>query len=168
MRGLTLTTHGIVGGAIVSLMPTYPMLGLCLAFASHFALDAIPHLDYPIRSACADPDIGARMRFDRALLIDIVTIGSDAALGVVLAVALFAAQGNPMMVACGAVAAICPDVLQFAYLRLPYQPLASLQQFHCWIHTSHRMRQKPVLGVVSQLAFIVVFVIVARAVAAAV
>lgn len=163
---MTLTTHGIVGGAIASLLPTYPVFGLCLAFASHFLLDAIPHLDYPIRSASVNPNIGARMRYDRALMADVVTIGGDAALGVVLAVALFAARGSPILVACGAGAAMLPDVLQFAYLRFPCEPLVSLQRFHCWIHTSRRMKRKPVLGVVSQLAFIAVFVIAARAAAA--
>jgi hypothetical protein len=166
MRALTLTTHAVVGGAIVSLMPSFPMLGLCLAFASHFLLDAIPHLDYPIRSASVDPKIGARMRFDRALLIDTVTIGADAVLGIVLAVALFAAQANLLLVACGAGAAILPDALQFAYLRFRREPLASLQRFHCWIHTSNRMKRQPILGVVSQVAFVAVLVMATRAAAA--
>jgi hypothetical protein len=163
---LTLTTHGIVGGAIVSLMPSYPVLALCLAFASHFLLDAIPHLDYPIRSAAVDPKIGARMRYDRALLIDVVTIGGDAALGVVLAVALFASWHSALTVAGGACAAILPDALQFAYLRFRREPLMSLQRFHCWVHTSNQMKRQPILGVVSQLVFVAVLVIAARMAAA--
>jgi len=50
---MTLAAHSIVGGATVSLMPTHPVLGLCLAFARHFVLDAMPHWDYPMRSAMA-------------------------------------------------------------------------------------------------------------------
>jgi len=79
---LTLTTHGVVGGAIVSLIPTYPVLGLCLAFASHYLLDGIPHLDYPIRSASLRPNSAAPMKYDTALLTDAITISADAALGV--------------------------------------------------------------------------------------
>ena len=45
---LTLMTHAIVGAAIVGLVPAHPLLGLSLAFASHFILDALPHWDYPI------------------------------------------------------------------------------------------------------------------------
>jgi hypothetical protein len=88
-NALTLTTHAIVGGAIASLMPAHPWLGLSLAFASHFLLDALPHWDYPIRSSSINPDIAARMKYDGALIADLLTIGFDAALGIVVAVALF-------------------------------------------------------------------------------
>jgi hypothetical protein len=62
-------------------------------------------------------------------------------------------------------AAILPDVLQFAYTRFPHGPLASLQTFHRWAHISKGMKQ-PILGIVSQVIFLVVIVIVARTVAA--
>jgi hypothetical protein len=106
---VTLTAHGIVGGAIVSLMPAHPILGLCLAFASHYLLDAIPHWDYPIRSASVDPKIGARMRYDRALLADAIAIGTDGILGVALPVVLFATRESFVLIACGACAAMLPD-----------------------------------------------------------
>ena len=79
---MTLTTHGVVGGAIVSLIPTSPVLGLCLAFLSHYLLDSIPHFDYPIRSASLRPKSAAPMKYDTALLADAITISADAALGV--------------------------------------------------------------------------------------
>jgi hypothetical protein len=85
-----------------------------LAFASHYLLDAIPHLDYPIRSASLIPKSAAPMKYDTALMADAITIGADAALGVALALLLFAARGSVALVACGALAAILPDVLQFA------------------------------------------------------
>jgi hypothetical protein len=155
---LTLTAHGVVGGAIVSLIPTYPVLGLCLAFASHYLLDAIPHLDYPIRSASLIPKSAAPMKFDTALMADAITIGADAALGVALALLLFAARGSVALVVWGALAAILPDVLQFAYTRFPHEPLASLQSFHRWAHISKGMKQ-PILGIVSQVIFLVVIVV---------
>jgi hypothetical protein len=158
---LTLTTHGVVGGAIVSLIPAHPVLGLCLAFASHYLLDGIPHLDYPIRSASLGS--AAPMKYDTALLTDAITISADAVLGVALALLLFAARGSIALVACGALAAILPDVLQFAYTRFPHEPLASLQTFHRWAHTSKGMKQ-PILGIVSQVIFLVVIVIAARTV----
>jgi len=163
---VTLTTHGIVGGAIVALMPQHPIIGLCLAFASHFLLDAIPHWDYPIHSASVNPTIGARMRYDRDLLTDLVTIGADGALGVILGVILFATRESLVLVAGGACTAILPDALQFAYMRWPHQPLASLQRFHAWIHTSNGMKKMPIIGAASQVAFVIVFLAAARAVAA--
>jgi hypothetical protein len=70
---LTLTTHAIVGSAIASLIPTHPLLGICMAFASHFLLDALPHWDYPIRSPSVNPQPAAPMKYDRALLADVAT-----------------------------------------------------------------------------------------------
>ncbi len=162
---MTLTTHEVVGGAIVSLMPTYPALAVCLAFASHFLLDGIPHWDYPIQSACLRPKSAAPMKYDTALLTDAITIGADTALGMVLALFFFATRESIVVVACGAVAAIMPDFLQFAYIRFPRQPLESLQIFHRWAHTSNGMSKQPVLGILSQVTFLVVFVIAVRALA---
>jgi hypothetical protein len=105
------------------------------------------------------------MRYDSALLTDAITIGADTALGMVLALFLFATQGSIALVACGALAAILPDVLQFAYTRFPRQPLASLQTFHQWVHTSNGMSKQPILGIISQVTFLVTFVIAVRTVA---
>ena len=159
---MTLTTHAIVGGAIVSLMPVHPLLGVCVAFASHFLLDAIPHWDYPIRSASVNPEIAGSMKYDRALFADMVTIGADALLGIVLALILFTTQRSIILVLLGACAGILPDALQFAYMRFPRQPLASLQRFHQWSHTSHKL-SNPLLGVLSQFTFVVAFVMIVRA-----
>jgi hypothetical protein len=104
------------------------------------------------------------MKYDTALLMDAITISADAVLGVVLALLLFAARGSIALVACGALAAILPDVLEFAYTRFPHEPLASLQTFHCWAHTSKGMKQ-PILGIVSQFIFLVAIVITARTIA---
>jgi hypothetical protein len=156
---LTLTTHAIVGGAIASLMPAHPWLGLTLAFASHFLLDALPHWDYPIRSSSINPSVAARMKYDGALIADLFTIGGDAALGIV-AVILFNAQTptSYLLALGGACAGMLPDALQFAYMRFPHQPLASLQRFHEWIHTTHRMSKQAVLGITSQIAFVLAFI----------
>jgi hypothetical protein len=134
-----------------------------LAFASHYLLDGIPHLDYQIRSASLT-NSSVPMKYDTALMADAITISADAALGVALALLLFAARGSIALVACGALAAILPDVLQFAYTRFPHEPLASLQTLHRWAHTSKGMRQ-PILGIVSQVIFLVVIVIAVRTVA---
>jgi hypothetical protein len=165
---VTLTTHGIVGGAIVGLLPSHPIVGLCLAFASHFLLDSIPHWDYPIRSDSVRPEKKAVMKYDWALLADAITIGTDAILGLALALILFGTVNKPglfILVGLGASAAILPDALQFAYARFPREPLASLQRFHEWIHTSYQMRKQPVVGVVSQIAFVAIVVLMVRGIA---
>jgi len=47
---MILSTHAVVGGAIASFIPLHPLLVAVAGFASHFAIDAIPHWDYRLRS----------------------------------------------------------------------------------------------------------------------
>ena len=142
-------------------MPTHPLVGLTLAFGSHFVLDALPHWDYPIRSSCINPSHRTQMKYDRSLLMDFCTIGGDAALGIIFAVLLLSTPSGAdlALILAGACAGMLPDALQFAYTRLPHQPLTAIQRFHEWIHTSRQMRGLPVLGIVSQFAFVGIFLI---------
>lgn len=155
---MTLTAHGIVGAGVAVALQSHPVLAIAAAFASHFLVDAIPHYDYPIRSASINPKIGAPMRFDRALLLDFFSIGTDFALGMVLGTFLFGSSDLWSLAAIGAFMGIFPDPLQFVYGHFRHEPLVSLQKFHQWIHTSHHLREHVVLGVVSQLAFLFAFV----------
>ena len=58
-------------------------------------------------------------------------------------------------------------VPQFAYTRFPHQPLTSIQRFHEWIHTTRRMSKQPLLGITSQIAFVIVFVVAVQPLLAA-
>jgi hypothetical protein len=116
---MILTTHAVVGAALATFLPSHPAAAFAIGFASHFVLDAIPHLDYPIKSRSVDPKIGAPMVFDRALLQDVITIGSDGLFGMLVSLLLFSSSANFWAVLMGAVGAILPDPLQFAYTRFP-------------------------------------------------
>jgi hypothetical protein len=59
---MILTTHAIVGAARASFMPSHPAAAFVVGFASHFALDAIPHVDYPIKSRSVIPRLARRWR----------------------------------------------------------------------------------------------------------
>jgi hypothetical protein len=155
---MILSTHAIVGAAIASFLPTHPTTAFVLGFASHFALDAIPHWDYPIRSAAVDPEIGAPMTFDRALLKDAVVIGSDGLLGILGALLLFAWSGGLWSILLGALGAMVPDPLQSLHAHFPYEPLRTLQRFHRWIHTDKRIKDDIIVGVGSQIALVAVMV----------
>jgi hypothetical protein len=152
---MILSSHALVGAAIANLFPSHPGAAFAVGFASHFALDAIPHADYPIRSASLDPRIGARLRFDRALLQDAVTIGADGMLGLVCAFLLFASAENQWAILLGALGAMLPDALQFLYLRFPREPLRTLQRFHGWAHTRTDIKNRVVLAVGSQALLVV-------------
>lgn len=162
---MTLTTHAVVGAAVASLMPTHPVLGMCAAFVSHFAIDAIPHWDYPIASASINPQQGGGLSYDKDLLVDVVRIGADLVFGLLLAVALFATPQLFWIVLAGACAGIVPDPLQFAYLRIRREPLVSLQRFHEWIHTKNHLLGAKTFGIFSQLLLVALVVAATRLVA---
>ena len=149
---MILCTHAVVGGAIASLFPSHPLLAVIGGFASHFAIDAIPHWDYQLRSITVG--MGAdnrRLELSRALLLDLICIGVDACAGLALAIWLFATPTSAWVVALGAVAGMMPDPLQFVHSVHPREPLVSLQRFHGWIHSNRKLAWR--LGVSSQIVF---------------
>jgi hypothetical protein len=161
---MTLTTHAVVGAAIASSMPNYPVVGLILAFASHFVLDAIPHWDYPLSSQKTDNvnHMNDDMVINKDFFIDLLKIGTDMSCGVLLALLLFTLHGPhlfwiPMI---GVFGAVLPDALQFAYFKWRREPLIALQRFHLWIHAKRDFDNKPLVGIPFQIAIMVLVVLV--------
>jgi hypothetical protein len=150
---MILSTHAVVGAALASFVPSHPLAALVIGFASHFALDAIPHWDYPIKSRSVNPKIAAPMVFDRALLQDAVTIGFDGVVGIISALLLFGSPINYWAFLLGAIGAMLPDPLQFIHARLPHEPLRTLQRLHRWAHTNERIKNA-ILGVGAQASFV--------------
>jgi hypothetical protein len=149
---MILSTHAIVGGAVASLLPSHPALAAVAGFASHFAIDAIPHWDYPLSSISTGRGADNRgLKIDRDLLLDLMLIGFDALAGLALAIWLFATPATTGVITLGACAAILPDPLQFAQSLFPREPLNSLQRFHYWIHSRRKLSWP--IGVSSQAAF---------------
>lgn len=159
---MTLATHAVVGAAVAAALPNHPILGGIFAFGSHFLLDALPHWDYKILSASANPETPAKLNFDRLFLLDLVRIGSDALLGIVVAGIFFATLPPffPILLEnwlwlIGAASAMLPDFLQFVYSKYPKGPIAQLQSFHRWIHTPHRLEGRTIFGIASQLVLVI-------------
>jgi len=153
---MILSTHAITGAALATFVPAQPAAAFVLGFLSHFALDAIPHWDYPLRSPLIAPNNGAHMLLNRALVFDLVTIGFDALFGLLVAVLLFATSGNYWAILSGVCGAMLPDALQFLYARFPREPLRAFQRFHEWMHTDKCI--KPLLGIGSQFGLVVLIV----------
>jgi hypothetical protein len=57
-------------------------------FASHFAIDAIPHWDYPLSVGTGVDNRG--LKIDAGLVRDLVFIGADACAGLAVALFIFA------------------------------------------------------------------------------
>jgi hypothetical protein len=153
---MILGTHAIVGGALASLFPSHPAVVVAVGFASHFAIDAIPHWDYPLESISVVPGAGNLPKLDRPLLRDIALIGFDACAGLALALGLFATSATIGIILLGAFAAMLPDPLQFVHGLFPRWPLSALQKFHRWIHTKRQLDWP--IGVSSQIVFILVVI----------
>jgi hypothetical protein len=138
--------------AIASLMPSHPLLAAIAAFAGHFAIDAIPHWDYRLRSIAVGKGADNRnLRLSPAVLTDLAVIAVDACAGLALALWLFATPASAWVISFGAVAAMLPDPLQFAHSLFPRQPQNTLQRFHGWIHSKRKLAWR--WGVSSQMAF---------------
>jgi hypothetical protein len=149
---MILSTHAVVGGAIASLFPSHPLMVALAGFASHFAIDAIPHWDYPLRSiAVGRKADNRRLKFNVILVRDLSLIGADACFGLAIALLLFATAGTVWVIALGAVAGMLPDPLQFVHSLYPREPLKSLQRFHGWMHSKRKLAWR--IGVASQTAF---------------
>jgi hypothetical protein len=159
---MILSTHAVVGGAIASLVPSDPILAAAAGFVSHFAIDAIPHWDYPLRSISVGKGAdNRRLKVNRAVMIDLISIAVDSCAGLAVAIWLFATPASAWVIALGAVAAMVPDPLQFVHSIYPLEPLVSFQRFHGWTHSKRKLAWK--LGVSSQIAFAAVVSTVAGA-----
>ena len=158
---MILSTHAVIGAAIGAYVPSNPALALALGFASHFALDAIPHWDYPIRSASLTSHRDAPIRLNRALIVDLLTIGSDGLLGVAVAMTLFGSIGNRSAVLLGAIGAMLPDPLQLVPDRIPGEPLRTLERFHRRMHSKLKIAALP-FGIASQLILVAVVVCMSK------
>src|SRR5262245_56376183 len=107
---MILSTHAIVGGAIASLFPSHPALVVAAGFASHFAIDAIPHWDYPLQAISVRPAAdSAALHLDRRLWVDLSLIVLDACAGLAIAIWLFASPATIGAIVLGALAAMVPD-----------------------------------------------------------
>jgi hypothetical protein len=149
-----LATHAVVGAAIASLIPDHPLGAFLAGVASHFAIDAIPHWDYPLRSMFRGADKGTALALDRGLAIDFGLIALDALAGLAVAIWLFATPATMLTIMMGIFGGILPDPLQFAHRLYPHEPLGSLQRFHMWIHSKTKLGWR--LGVTTQAAFTLV------------
>jgi hypothetical protein len=161
---MTLTTHAITGAAIATMVPNYPALGFILGFGSHYILDALPHWSYSLKSVKKDlkNSLNTDMIIGKDSCQDFFKIGTDGILGVVLAFILVGVfhHVSSLVILMGAIGGMLPDALQFCYWKWKHEPLTTFQRLHNWAHTSFRIDDKPVLGILSQIAIILLIVLI--------
>ena len=156
---MVLSTHAFVGALAGRLLPGNPVAAFAVGFTSHFLLDAIPHWDYQLSSITGSGMEKNMQVKSRAFLRDSLKMGTDLVLAVLLV--WFAMKempgAGPSMIA-GAIGGFTPDALQFLFWKVRSEPLASIQRFHQWIHTSVRIKN-PHVGIPAQMAVVIILTV---------
>lgn len=164
---MTLTTHAVVGSFLGAAAAANLPLAAVLGFTSHFLMDSIPHWDYHLASTSEDTknELNNDMKTSGpAFFVDLLKIGFDVVLGLAIVWLIFHSASSFILIGAftGAVFAMAPDALQFIYWKFRHEPLISLQKFHLYIHAATRLNKRPALGILSQIAIILVVAIIAR------
>jgi len=165
---MTLTTHALVGAAAASIFPHHPYVAFAAGFASHLAIDSIPHWDYARWLTSVDKDPGNPlnndMRWGWGFAHDLAIIATDAVLGTILAVVLLGWAGVSVPIALvGAWAGVLPDFLQFVFYKtrgtLLGFVLMPLQELHIRLQMGKHRNWWPLWqGLGSQLVLVGVVV----------
>lgn len=131
------TPHALVGAVLVMYAPN-PLLGLVLAFFSHFVVDMLPHWNWR-------PDTRP---------LSLLGIVLDLILAEILVFYLFSQNGNNWLIPLGAFAAILPDLLEvpMIFLGVNHTLLKKL----CDFQESLQSRAAFIPGIVSQLLLVAV------------
>ena len=153
---MTLTAHAITGAALASLTPSQPLLGFAVGFVSHFVLDAIPHWDYKFASMKRDENnrLNDDMVINKDFAKDLLKISLDCLIGFLVTyfIFVFYLKYSIFVILCGVAGAALPDLLQFVQMKWKHEPLNSLRRFHVWIQSWISLDDKPVFGILSQVA----------------
>ena len=154
---MVLSTHAIAGAGSAILLRNYPVLGLIIAFLSHFILDSIPHWHYKLlsREKSNSFPFGEKLNFGAKFIKDIFRTGIDFGIGFTLSL-LVSQNFFPeyfLLMALGAFAGALPDLLQVIYYRFPnFAPLFYFQKFHEKVHAKRHLDDEPIKGIFYQVA----------------
>ncbi|MDO8669688.1 MAG: hypothetical protein Q7K65_05355 [Candidatus Buchananbacteria bacterium] len=93
-------------------------------------------------------------------LIDLIKIGTDFWLGIILSLFLYTklAGSDPTIILLGALGGISPDPLQFLYWKTKSRFLAPLQRFHHYIQDGMHFRNRPFIGMPLQILLNIIVV----------
>ncbi len=129
---MTATNHTLTG-VLIGLSVHQPVVAICLAFVSHFVLDAIPHYSDP--------------KFTGKKLAPILAVDFTIALIILGSLVVLQPQYWLLAIACG-IAAASPDLMWFPLwvrqlLGKPKKPLNIVQRFHAKVQWAERPYNLP-------------------------
>ena len=160
---MILSVHAIFGAAVASLVPTHPVLGFTLGFASHLAIDAIPHRDYELTSVEKSINKStatiSTVRNNFKLLRDMFVVSLDAVAGICLSYLFFFDPTYPFIFLLGAIGSLIPDFLTFVYLIIKHKPFVIFYNFHSsFVHSKLVLKLSQVGGVFLQFCTVSVLI----------
>jgi len=162
---MTLSVHAVVASTLTVVARANPLTAFLLGFLSHFALDAIPHWDYPLQLTSSSDMAGARQKIKQSSGIgkDIAKISLDAILGFVLVYLIFTPESASLSsvlmssIFWSVMGSYLPDFLQFVYILVPRGPLVLLQKFHVNIaHAKRNFNSNHIIGPAMQVAVVLI------------
>lgn len=162
-----MATHSIVGANVAVILQANPALAGVAALVSHFVLDAIPHWDYQLKSSSsvtAEKVRGVHLLYGRALFFDLMKVGFDLALGLLIIGLLFYPAGWSVLTLAyiGAGLAILPDVVQVIFGKWRHSALIYVQKLHDFCHADLRLAGRPMIGISTQVLVVVVVIFLSR------
>jgi hypothetical protein len=139
---MLLSAHILTGAAIAAKIQN-PILGIFLAFLSHYLLDILPHAEYSIENIKTKQWKKSTPDFFRVFL--------DAFLGIALIILI---TNNNFVALLGGLAAMVPDGLTLLFILFPKNKLLKLhQKGHSWLNGFIIKREIPYFwGILSQIA----------------
>jgi len=139
---MILSAHVLAGAAVAAKIQN-PVLGIFLAFLSHYLLDIFPHTEYSIKNIQ-----GGRWRKS---LPDFYKVLLDASSGMIL---IYLTAGPTPLIFAGALAAMVPDGITLLHILFPkIKLLKAHQSLHGWLNGIGQKRKIPVFwGIASQAA----------------
>lgn len=122
------TPHFLIGSAITKLVPN-PLIGLSLAFASHFILDFVPHNDFDLRPGVTIKEMLSYPAKRKLFIFGTMVL--DGLLMISCLLWLFVRSGNPWYQIAGGLVGISPDLFEQILMILGV-PLLGFQNQLQW------------------------------------
>lgn len=161
---MILITHELIGGALATTLNVNPVAAFFTGWVSHYLFDAVPHWHYrlkpTIKEFLAWDETG--MHFVTKLIKtgfgSVGTIMLDGLLGI--AAVFFIARPESasvfVLLCCGMAGGVLPDFMVSLSKVFPNRFLDQANALHQAVHTKIFLDEKPLWGIGSQLAAVLI------------
>ena len=155
---MILITHAVIGAAIAEKMQSSGLI-FFTGVLSHYLSDAIPHWHYSVprvSQAIRNDSAKKTLSFSPRFVGEFIKIAVDGILGFVFAFFFF--PGNLPAIALAVFGAMLPDFLIGLSRFYPNSLLILHQRFHRWVHSRIDLDGRPLIGIGTQLAIVVLLI----------